>query len=255
MSASQETIAATARARLRDFGQFFETPYDRGAPTLRLSHPMIEASTLSVWHPADGVPVTAGYMLDARNGVLKFDTPTDWTGGVGVSGYHYTWFLNEDLMFFAGVTINYHMEGREDASIGDFTATEADAISIGTVVQALWSLASELSTDIDVSTPEGMNIPASQRFRQVWEMLQYWQAEYRRIASLLNVGLERIEQFCLRRTSLTTNRLVPVYRPREFGDPRWPERIYPKIDPHKQSGDHSTAGNELDVYSSTWGGW
>ena len=90
-------------------------------------------------------------------------------------------------------------------------------------------LATELSLDIDVSTPEGIFIPARQRFTQVMQMIQYWEGEYKGKAAMLNIGLDRLEIFRLRRVAYMTNRYVPVYREREFDDPRWPERLFPDI--------------------------
>ena len=100
---------------------------------------------------------------------------------------------------------------------------------LGGVVHALWSLSMELMLDIDVSTPEGMFIPARQRFAQVQQMLGVYEAEYQSKAAMLNMGLGALEIFRLRRVALMTGRYVPVYQEREFDDPRPPDRLYPAI--------------------------
>ena len=64
----------------------------------------------------------------------------------------------------------------------------------------------------------------------VSSLLDYWTNEYNRRAQALNIGLERLEVVNLRRVSRTTNRLVPLYKPREVGDYGPIERIYPEID-------------------------
>ena len=46
---------------------------------------------------------------------------------------------------------------------------------------------------------------------------------------MLNMGLGSLDQYRLRRVAYTTGRYVPVYRDREFDDPRPPERLYPAI--------------------------
>jgi hypothetical protein len=100
---------------------------------------------------------------------------------------------------------------------------------MGAVVRALWSLSIELALDIDVSTPEGMYIPAHQRYSQVIQQMQFWEGQYQERLGSLNIGLGALEQFRLRRVALTTGRYVPVYVDREFDDPRWPHRLYPAI--------------------------
>ena len=100
---------------------------------------------------------------------------------------------------------------------------------MGAVVRALWSLCLEFSFDIDVSTPEGMYIPARQRFGQVLQMLNYWQVQYNERAQALNIGLNALEQFRLRRVAYLTNRYVPIYQEREVDNPLPPKRLFPQI--------------------------
>lgn|SRR5580765_2898116 len=217
-------IAGKARMRLRDFGRYFEVPFAPPAYTIRLPHPVVDGGTFQVFKP-DGTVVPDGYTLDERNGIVKFADLTDWPDGMGCSGYHYEWFLDSDLEYYAGVTSTFHLYGREDAAVGDFSDQEAEVVAMGAAVNALWSLEAEFSSDIDVSTPEGMMIPANQRFRQVWELLQALTPVYKDAAAMLGVGLERMEQYNLRRIAYLTNRLVPMYMEREVYDRRWPRIV------------------------------
>jgi hypothetical protein len=122
---------------------------------------------------------------------------------------------------------------------------------------AYWSLLTEFSTEIDVSTPEGMMIPASQRFQQVQSMFQYWKMKYDEHAAALDVGINKIEVKELRRKSYLTNRYVPVYRGREVDDPRPPVRLYPDIDPlvRAPEEDGSDGGPLNNDYGLTGDGW
>lgn len=217
-------IANRARMRLRDFPVFFEVPYAGSAPTLRLPHPLVDPSGFSVWTP-DGTLVSSGWTLDPRNGIVKFADPTTLPDGVGCSGYHFTWFLTEDLEYYASVALTYNSYDREPTN----EPVEVEVNALGTVINALWALCAEFGTDIDVSTPEGMMIPAHQRFAQVWQMLGVAQEEYKHQAAMLGMGLDRIEQFTLRRVAYLTNRYVPVYKTKEIGDWTYPERIFPAI--------------------------
>ena len=92
------------------------------------------------------------------------------------------------------------------------------------------ALMSEYSRDIDVNTSESVHIPASQRFRMVQSLLSYWSNEYQTQARALNIGVDRIEIFNLRRVSRTTNRFVPLYKTKELGDYGPIERLFPNTD-------------------------
>jgi hypothetical protein len=118
--------------------------------------------------------------------------------------------------------------GNEE-TLDTLSGVQAEVIEMGAVTRALWSLSIELALDIDVSTPEGMFIPAHQRYQQVVAMMQYWEGQFNERAASLNMGLGALEIFRLRRVSYTTGRYVPVYQDREFDDPRWPKRLYPVI--------------------------
>lgn len=101
------------------------------------------------------------------------------------------------------------------------------------VANALWGLATDAATDINISTVEGTSVDRSQRFGQLMAMIDAVQARYHDICQQLNVGLWRIEMSDLRRISRTTSRYVPLYRPREFDDYGLAVRELPPIDhPH-----------------------
>ena len=225
-------IAQKMRMKLRDFGHYFEVPYT-AAPiyTMRLPHPLVPAALLLVWQP-DGTPIPADaavWEVDQRNGILKFADPNVVKDGVGISGYYYEWFLDEDLEYAATIMVNQHLHDRPGATTDDLGQVECDVIATGAVSQAYWNLMSELSLDIDVATPEGISIPATQRFHQAMEMAALWSKEYSDQAALINAGLGGIEQFWLRRVAYLTNRLVPLIREREIDDPRPPTRLLPPI--------------------------
>jgi hypothetical protein len=94
----------------------------------------------------------------------------------------------------------------------------------------LWTMLLDASTDIDISTAEGTFVPRTQRFRQLMEMQDALQKRYQDICAQLNIGLYRVEVFYLRRISRTTNRLVPLFKPREYDDTGYPQRILPPVD-------------------------
>jgi hypothetical protein len=228
-------LVAETRANLRDYPKFFDSGFGPVVlPSIRLPHPLVEGDQLQVYDltdPQSPVSVTAGWSLDERNGVLMHDGSL-LKKMLSIAGYYSTWFLNADLVFYVNKAATEFMQGRSGVTVDELPDIELDLIATGATYFALWSLVTEFSTDIDVSTPEGMNIPARQRFAQVWQLMGYWESEYYRRAQALNAGIFRIENFFQRRVAKLTNRLVPLYKPREFDDPCWPMRLLPEIDEH-----------------------
>lgn len=225
---SAADLGNKARNLLRDFPVFFEESYTPlTTPTIRLQHPLV---TELVMRSVEDGGMDDGFILDRRNGVVQIKDPASLEPGVSFSGYHYEWFLEEDLEFFSEMIMTELANNRPEFSTwSSFSPVQLNVAAMGTVVYALFSLMTDLSTDIDVSTPEGMMIPAHMRFQQVMQMYQFWKAQYAEKAAMLNIGLEAIEIGVLRRVSWTTGRLVPIFRDREVDDPRPPVRVFPDI--------------------------
>jgi hypothetical protein len=252
-------LADRARNMLRDFPVFFEEVHQPlTTSTIKLSRMMV--ATLDIRSVEDNVAVpVSNYTVDTRNGVVRFSDLSDITDGVTISGYYYEWFLPEDLEYYAEIAMSEHTHNRTDiAGFADFSTEEKHATAVLAVVFALGSLMTELALDIDVSTPEGMMIPAHMRFQQIQQLFQYWSAEYAKRASLLNLGLERIDIFDLRRISRLTNRYVPQFRGREIDDPRPPVRVFPEIPAEvaaPEEGGSEGAGAYNPDYGLDAGGW
>lgn len=247
-------LAADTRTLIRDHPQFYEITY--GSPleyTLRLPHPLIkDADVIDLSN--DTELATSAYSVDTRNGLLKVNSRTSYTSGLYVSGYHYEWFLDDDLEFYVSYVFQDHLYERPNIQLSDMTDLEKNVISIGGVFLAFVSLLSQFSTEIDVSTPEGMMIPAHQRFTQVSQQLVTWGTRYNEAVSALNVGSNRISMRTLRRISRLTNRYVPLFEQKEVDDPRPPLRSFPPITPHspeQRQGEDAMLGD----YGITGPGW
>ncbi len=229
---STSDIAGIAKLLMRDHPRFFEASVggNGSGRTFKLPHLFIEEATFTVKDESDNdLEMDVDYALDGRNGYITFATPPGAGDQFWITGYYSLWFWGPDLERHVQHIVNQHAHGRPGFSLLTLSPVEAQVIAEGAIVEALWSLAIELSTDIDVNTPEGMGIPASQRYRQVMALLDYWQRRYREDSAMLNVGLYAIQMYDLRRVSYTTGRLVPLYVPQEIDDTSRPVRIKPPI--------------------------
>lgn len=176
-------------------------------------------------------------------------------------------FSDQELERYVGDAVNQHTYGRsvtrryrdshghiryELTPIGleNLPAVEEPLIAYLAAINVLWTLATDASTDIDVSTAEGTFVPRSQRYRQVMEHVGELQSRYNHLAQQLNVGLARIEMFQLRRVSRTTNRLVPLFQAREYDDTSKPQRLLPQIDGDTYDDE---SGIPSPLFPGTWG--
>jgi len=225
-------IETVARNYLRDFPRFFQLDFDAVGRTFDLGHLNVDSTKLWVATYASGTttPLSSSqYSLDDRNGLLRLASSQASGTKVLVEGYYFEWLLPADLTFYAKLALNQHLHNL-DMDAEQLSAVVKDVVGIDAMIESLWGLMTEYSRDIDITTSEAVHIPASQRFRMVQQLLTYWTTEYEKKARALNIGLDRIEVFNLRRTSRTTNRLVPVQKSRELGDYGPIERIWSPID-------------------------
>lgn len=232
--ANLSDISNIARTYLRDFPRFFQTNFDVVGRTYELGHTNIDLSSLWVaTYTLSGSTIElppSAFSLDERNGILRIrDTPAPGTKLL-LEGYYYEWVTPADLNFYTNRAFEKHVRNL-GIGIEEMSDVLINAIGIAAIVECLWALMTEFSRDIDVITSESVHIPASQRFRMVQNLLAQWEGEYQKHATALNIGIDRIEVFSLRRTSRTTNRLIPLYKPKEFGDYSPLERLWPDIDP------------------------
>lgn len=180
-------------------------------------------------------------------------------------------FTDEDLQTYIDDAMSQHGHGRtvvaryrdqygfirydeEPVTLANLPVVEEPLVAWLATINVLWTLATDASTDIDISTAEGTFVPRTQRYQQlmahIGDATSGLQGRYNTLAQQLNVGLGRIEQFTLRRVSRTTNRLVPVFRPREYDDTDMPERLLPPIDGDDYK---DKSGIPSPLYPGLWG--
>ena len=170
------------------------------------------------------------YTLDAANGVITLPTAPLQGRQLVIMGTSARYFDDETMLVFVRTALTQHLHNRDGINLGNMPPVEEYPVALLAAVEALYALMNDAAFDIDVSTPEGVGIPRSQRFRQLQEMIELRKAQYAELCAALNVGLNRIEMFDLRRVSRTTGRLVPIYESREIEDIRGPRRVFPPID-------------------------
>jgi hypothetical protein len=183
-----------------------------------------------------------------------------------VSGYAGGLFSDDELTGFINDAVLQHTNGRtvttrfKDSNgfikyvhvpmdLSNLPSIEGTLIALRASIDALWALATDASTDVDISSADGTTVPRSQRYRQLREQIDGMTARYDHLCAMLNVGLDRIEMGKIRRVSKTTNRLVPIFEDREYDDYDYPRRQLPPIDAR----DEDTSNLQSPIFGGMWG--
>lgn len=235
--ATVQGLLARVRLELSDARTPFTADVHGDGVTTRfeLPHSPVEPETLNVavYDENDvGRSVSsAEYSVDGPNGAIVLTTPLPTGHTLVIAGVSSKYFSDTELALFLDTAFRQHTHntGRTMATL---PAVEDYLVVLLTTIEVLYALLNDAAFDIDVSTPEGVGIPRSQRFRQLQEMIELRKQQYQELASALNVGISRIEVMTLRRTSRTTGRLVPVFKPQELEDRQPAERVFVPIDSH-----------------------
>jgi hypothetical protein len=198
--------------------------------------------------------LATSYTLDQPNGLITLDAVLARDFQLVVEGYSFSLFTDNEIREFLHEALLQHTNGASDTiryrdehgfiKYAHYTVTlqnlpeiEEVLVSLLASTEALWALATDASTDIDVHTSEGTFVPRSQRYSQLVSQISLLTEKYKTLCAQLNVGLYRIEMSTLRRVSKTTGRLVPLYVEREFDDASMPVRIIPEVDARESDPD------------------
>lgn len=277
-SPAYSAILARARLEAGDFAETFLDTVTTDGTTNRfdltvesvddatLSVILTSGGTSTVLLPASGTTAN-DYSLDDDQGVItltnipasgsiltvsgthwQFFTDTEWLTFITSAALKHTHHLQDETAYRGATGLKFYTMAQQ--TIDTLPPVEYHPLALLASLEALWVIATDASFDINVATAEGTSLPREQRFSNLLSIIQAKSEQYEIICRQLGVGLDRIEVFTLRRVSRTTNRLVPVYREKEYDDYSVPERIYV----HRDSG--RTANDEAapDPYFSTMGG-
>lgn len=228
--ASVESLRSRVRMELNDPPKSFVWGATAsGTQRYEMPYSPVDGASLAVF--VDGVNVSDDVEVEEHTGVLTFDSSPTAGDEISVAGTYFRYFTDSELNLFVDNAVAQHAHTRTDEFGRAITLTnlpmiEDYPVAILSTIQALYTLATDASFDIDISTPDGVGIPRSERYRQIMEMITQRRDQYEKLCQALNIGLNRIEVFTFRRISRMTNRYVPVYLPQEVDDRSKPTRAF-----------------------------
>lgn len=211
--------------------------------------------------------VTAtAYTVNAALGKIILGEPVPVNATLIISGTSWSLFSDTDLYQIIIDSCNQHTylqefeERYRDAhgfidyretpkTLLSLPAIEEPLVIMLSVINCLWTMANDAASDSNIQTAEGTVIDRTTRYEHLMQQIQALTARYQGYCGQLNVGLYRLETLQLRRVSKTTGRLVPLFRPREFDDHRWPQREIPVVD-HRND---DNSGLPTPLWNGNWG--
>lgn len=271
MAVLMADVIKRVRIELGDTGAPFSDSFT-GTGTLT----MYDLTEFNIWDVSatwvrDLIPVTlvadVDYSLNTQEGRIYLLPPV---GAVPqgdkliVSGKSQGLFSDDELTMFVNDSVLQHTKGRElqerykdtngfikyhhtPVTLDNLPDVEASLIAYRATIEALWALATDASTDVDISSADGTTVPRSQRYRQLRQQIDGLTDRYNDLCAQMNVGLNRLEVGKLRRVSRMTGRLVPVFASREYDDYTLPRREITPVDVHNE--------DDSAVPSPVYGGW
>lgn len=228
--ATNQSIIDRVRLELGDQSSTFDITVSGNGTATRFETGTYPLDGASLVITVNGV-VENDATVEERTGVVTFDVAPPNNAVVRFRGTKFRYFGAVDLQTFIDSAVAEHTLHRTDAfgrglTLATLPAAEEYPLVLLASTKGLWALATDASFDIDIYAPDGVNIPRSQRYRQLMEMLDARMAQYKDLCTALNVGLYRIEVFNLRRVSKMTGRLVPTWIEREIEDNSAPQRVW-----------------------------
>lgn len=227
--ATLNSLADRLRFEIGDAGKSFVYQFVADGTTNRFLVPYSPIDGPSLIIQVNGVDVSTTVEVEELSGFITFDTTPAAGHTVVVSGTYYRYFLNHEICGFVETAFGQHIANHADAYGRGYTIRTLPGIEEYPVVVyastlALYTLATDASFDIDITAPDGVMIPRSERYRQLMQMIEERKNQYKELCSQLGIGLYKIDVFTLRRISKTTNNYVPVYLPQEVDDKAMPQR-------------------------------
>ena len=229
--ATLTSLAGRLRSELGDFPKSFVFQAIADGTSRRYLIPYSPLDGLNLIVTVNNVDVSTTVEVEEATGYIIFDTAPVAGRLIVVAGNYYRYFTSAEIEQFVTTAFQQHTTNHTDAfgrsiSLTTLSTLEEDPVIVWASTLALYTLATDASFDIDITAPDGVQIPRSERYRQLMQMIEVRKNQYKELCSQLGIGLYKIDVFTLRRISKTTNHYVPVYVPQEIDNKEPQARVY-----------------------------
>jgi hypothetical protein len=223
-------MADRLRYEIGDIGRSFVYQFIADGTTNRFLIPYSPLNGANLVVNQEGDDVSATVEVEEATGHIVFDTVPAPGDSIVVAGNYYKYFTNNEVCQYVSDAFEQHTAFHTDSygrtmSMATLPTVEDYPIVIYASTLAMYTLATDASFDIDITAPDGVMIPRSERYRQLMQMIEVRKQQYRELCSQLSIGLYKIDVFSLRRISKTTNEYVPIYEPQEIDNKSYKTRV------------------------------
>lgn len=225
------SLSDRLRSEIGDIGKSFVYQFTADGITNRYLVPYSPLDGVNLVISADGVDVSSSVEVEEQTGYIVFDEIPDAETVVVVAGNYFRYFTTAEIQQYVNTAFLQHSTNHTDAygrtvNLQNLASLEEYPVVIYASTLALYTLATDAAFDIDITAPDGVMIPRSERYRQLMQIIDVRKNQYKEICSQLGIGLYKIDVFSLRRISKTTNHYVPVWQPQEIDDTSYQTRVY-----------------------------
>jgi len=215
--ATLNSLADRLRFEIGDAGKSFVYQFVADGTTNRFLVPYSPIDGPSLIIQVNGVDVSTTVEVEELSGFITFDTTPAAGHTVVVSGTYYRYFLNHEICGFVETAFGQHIANHADAYGRGYTIRTLPGIEEYPVVVyastlALYTLATDASFDIDITAPDGVMIPRSERYRQLMQMIEERKNQYKELCSQLGIGLYKIDVLpCVVSLRLPTTMCLSIF--------------------------------------------
>jgi hypothetical protein len=219
------------RSEIGDIGKSFVHQIVADGTTNRFLLPYSPLDGLNLIVTKNSTDISSAVEVEEATGFIVLDTTPQAGDIIIAAGNYFRYFTTAEIQQFVSTAFIQHTTNHTDAygrnvSIQNLPVLEEYPIVVYASTLAMYTLATDASFDIDITAPDGVMIPRSERYRQLMQMIDVRKNQYKELCSQLGIGLYKIDVFSLRRISKTTNRYIPIYMPQEVDDISMPDRVY-----------------------------
>ena len=253
--ASLTSLMNRLRAEIGDIAHSFVENFVGNGKDFRFQLTVAPVNAQSISVTIDGLEVSNDCMIEEVTGLIELPSIPSPGQKIVIAGEAFKYFTDVEIYFYLKDAYEQHVKFMNTV---DGTTPSLDALSpendypltILASSLALYTLATDASFDIDISSPDGVTIPRSQRYRQLMEIVYQRKEQYRDLCQNLDIGMYKMSVFDLRRISQRTNRYVPLYKPQEVDDGSIAQRItLPMPDYGDQTPSAGVVRKDLSLYS------
>ena len=228
--ANLTSLSERLRSELGDTGKSFVHQFIADGTTNRFLLPYSPVDAINMIITLDGTDISTTVDVEETTGYMTFDEVPETGAVVVAAGTYFKYFTVTEIEQFVCTAFDQHTANHADTYgrailLDTLPGLEEYPVITYASTLALYTLATDASFDIDITAPDGVQSPRSERYRQLMQMIEVRKQQYRELCSQLGIGLYRIDVFSLRRISKTTNRYVPIYLPLEVNDRSMPQRV------------------------------